>query len=140
MHSYDVTHSETGGEFATARARSNFSLGMRPNRRPAHKKMPLRKYNPAFLSDSELIDGFCVRRVEFQLLVETLRETEGDSNVHRIVIGPRGSGKTTLLLRVVLEVGRDQELSDKFFALVLPEERYEVATPGEFWIECLRLP
>ena len=99
--------------------------------------MTLRKYNPAFLTDSELIDGFCVRQVEFQSLVETLRETEGDSNVHRIVIGPRGSGKTTLLLRVVIEVGRDAALSKKFIALVLPEERYEVATAGEFWLECL---
>ena len=99
--------------------------------------MTFRKYNPAFLSHSERIDGFCVRRVEFQSLVETLRETEGDSNVHRMVIGPRGSGKTTLLLRVVVEVERDPELSKKFFALVLPEERYEVATAGEFWLECL---
>lgn len=99
--------------------------------------MTLRKYNPAFLSDGELIDGFCVRQVEFQLLVETLRETEGASNVHRIVIGPRGSGKTTLLLRVVIEVRRDLELSRKFIALVLPEERYEVTTVGEFWLECL---
>lgn len=99
--------------------------------------MTLRKYNPAFLSDSEIIDRFCVRRVEFLSLVETLRETEGDSNVHRIVIGPRGSGKTTLLLRVVAEVKRDPDLSNKFIALVLPEERYEVATAGEFWLECL---
>lgn len=99
--------------------------------------MTLRKFNPAFLTDSELIDGFCVRRVEFESLVETLRDAEGDSNVHRIVIGPRGSGKTTLLLRVVIEVRRDPELSKKFIALMLPEERYEVTTAGEFWLECL---
>ena len=101
------------------------------------KQMRLRKYNPAFLSDSELIDGFCVRQMECRSLLQTLRETEGDSNVHRMVIGPRGSGKTTLLRRVAVEVERDPELSNKFHALVLPEERYEVSTAGEFWLECL---
>ena len=62
--------------------------------------MSLMKYNPGFLPDRALIDSFCVRLVELESLLETLRETKGDSNVHRLVIGPRGSGKTTLVLRV----------------------------------------
>ena len=99
--------------------------------------MPVKKYNPGFLSDQELIDSFCVRQAEFESLVETLREIEGNSNVHRMVIGPRGSGKTTLLLRVAAEVRQDSNLSTKFFPLVLSEERYEVSTCGEFWLDCL---
>ena len=99
--------------------------------------MSVKKYNPGFLSDQELIDSFCVRRAEFESLVETLRETQGNSNVHRMVIGPRGSGKTTLLLRVATEVRRDSNLSAKFFPLVLSEEHYEVSTCGEFWLDCL---
>ena len=60
----------------------------------------IKKYNPGFLTDQELVDSFCVRAGEFALLVEALRESTGNSNPHAIVIGPRGSGKTTLLLRV----------------------------------------
>ena len=99
--------------------------------------MSVKKYSPGFLSDQELIDSFCVRRAEFASLVETLREIEGNSNVHRMVIGPRGSGKTTLLLRVAAEVRQDPKLSAKFFPLVLSEENYEVSTCGEFWLDCL---
>lgn len=99
--------------------------------------MPLLKYNPGFLPDQALIDSFCVRLTEFDSLLDTLRETKGDSNVHRLVIGPRGSGKTTLVLRVVAEVRRDPGLSAVFVPLVLPEEHYEVSTCGEFWLECV---
>ena len=99
--------------------------------------MSLMKYNPSFLPDQALIDSFCVRLVEFESLLETLRETKGDSNVHRLVIGPRGSGKTTLVLRIAAEVRRDPGLSAMFLPLVLPEEHYEVSTCGEFWLECV---
>lgn len=95
------------------------------------------KYNPGFLPDQSLIDSFCIRLAELESLLETLRETKGNSNVHRLVIGPRGSGKTMLVLRVAAEVRRDPDLSAKFFPLVLPEEHYEVSTCGEFWLECV---
>ena len=96
------------------------------------------KYNPGFLPDQALIDSFCVRLFELEVLLEKLRETKGPSNAHQLVIGSRGSGKTTLLLRVVAEVHRDPDLSAMFFPLVLPEEHYEVSTCGEFWLECVR--
>ena len=97
----------------------------------------LRKYNPGFLTDDELVASFCVRTSELESIVEMLRECTGSSNPHQIVIGPRGSGKTSLLLRVAAEVRRDAELSSCFFPIVLAEESYEVATAGEFWLECL---
>ncbi len=96
-----------------------------------------RKYNPGFLSDDELVASFCVRTSEFESIVELLRECTGSSNPHQIVIGPRGSGKTSLLLRVAAEVRRDAGLSSGFFPIVFAEESYEVATAGEFWLECL---
>ena len=99
--------------------------------------MPARKYNPGFLSDDELVASFCVRRHEFESLVEALSECTGDSNQHQIVIGPRGSGKTSLLLRVAAEVRRDADLAASFFPIVFAEESYEVGTAGEFWLECL---
>ncbi len=97
----------------------------------------VRKYNPGFFSDDELVASFCVRTAEFDSMVETLRECTGSSNPHQIVIGPRGSGKTSLLLRVAAEVRRDAALSSGFFPIVFAEESYEVATAGEFWLECL---
>ena len=97
----------------------------------------IKKYNPGFLTDQELVDSFCVRTGEFALLAEALRESTGNSNPHAIVIGPRGSGKTTLLLRVAAEVRRDPALRAAWFPVVFAEETYEVSTCGEFWLQCL---
>ena len=36
------------------------------------------KYNPAFLSDEELIRSFVVREADLQLIVEALRENTGE--------------------------------------------------------------
>ena len=98
---------------------------------------PVRKYNPGFLTDDELVASFCVRTAEFEMLVEALRACTGASNPHQIVIGPRGSGKTSLLLRVATEARRDAALAALCFPVVFAEESYEVATAGEFWLECL---
>ena len=97
----------------------------------------IKKYNPGFLTDQQLVDSFCVRTGEFALLVESLRESTGNSNPHGIVIGPRGAGKTTLLLRVAAEVRRDAALRAAWFPVVFAEESYEVSTCGEFWLQCL---
>ena len=99
-------------------------------------KTPAKKYNPGFLTDDELVTSFCVRTHEFESIIETLRESTGNSNPHMIVIGPRGSGKTHLLLRVAVEIRRKSEL-ERFFPVVFAEESYEVTTCGEFWLECL---
>ena len=96
----------------------------------------VKKYNPGFLTDDEIIESFCVRTSEFESIIECLRETTGNSNSHSLVIGPRGSGKTHLLLRVAVEVRRDETLAG-LFPVVFPEESYEVSTCGEFWLECL---
>ena len=96
-----------------------------------------RKYNPGFLTDDELVARFCVRKPEFESILEMLRECTGSANQHQIVIGPRGSGKTTLLLRIAAELRRDAALARSFFPVVFAEESYEVATAGEFWLECV---
>ena len=100
--------------------------------------MTARKYNPGFLTDSELVHSFCVRTAEFELVIGTLRESTGNSNPHLIVVGPRGAGKTTLLLRIAAEVRRDSSLEAAWFPIVFAEESYEVSTCGEFWLQCLR--
>ena len=96
----------------------------------------IKKYNPGFLSDEEIISSFCVRNTEFESLLESLHASTGNSNAHSLVIGPRGSGKTHLLLRVAAEVRRDESLS-AFFPIAFAEESYEVSTIGEFWLGCL---
>ena len=98
----------------------------------------IKKYNPGFLTDDELISSFCVRIGEFESIIETLYDTGASSNAHTVVIGPRGSGKTHLLLRVAAEVRREAALAG-LFPIVFAEESYEVATTGEFWLECLGL-
>ncbi len=96
----------------------------------------VKKYNPGFLSDDEIVASFCVRTAEFDTLVESLRECDASSSPHSLVIGPRGSGKTHLLLRVAAEVRRNPALSG-LFPVSFAEESYEVTTCGEFWLECL---
>ncbi len=98
---------------------------------------PAMKFNPGFLPDQELVDSYCVRLPEFEMLVQTIRESTDSSNPHQLVVGPRGTGKTTLLLRVAVEVKRDPELRRAWLPVVFPEESYEVATCGEFWMQCL---
>ena len=96
----------------------------------------IKKYNPGFLSDDEIVASFCVRNAEFETLLESLHASTGSSNVHSLVIGPRGSGKTHLLLRVAAEIRREPSLSG-FCPIVFAEESYEVSSVGEFWLECL---
>ena len=96
----------------------------------------VKKYNPGFLTDEQIIESFCVRTSEFEAIIESLRDAACSSNPHTIVIGPRGSGKTHLLMRVAAEVRRDETLKI-FFPIIFPEESYEVSTCGEFWLECL---
>ena len=96
----------------------------------------IKKYNPGFLNDDDIVASFCVRTGEFESLLESLHGNSGNSNVHSLVIGPRGSGKTHLLLRLAAQVRRDPSLAG-FFPIVFAEESYEVSTTGEFWLECL---
>ena len=96
-----------------------------------------KKYNPGFLSDEEIVASFCVRTSEFESMVEMVRDCQGSSNQHQIVIGPRGSGKTSLLLRIAAEIRREASLSCSFYPVVFAEESYEISTAGEFWLECL---
>ena len=95
------------------------------------------KYNPAFLTEQELVDSFVVRQADLSLIVDAVRENDGESNQHVLVIGPRGMGKTMLVLRAVAEMRRDEVLRSSWYPLVFAEESYEVTTPGEFWLEAL---
>ena len=96
----------------------------------------IKTYNPGFLTDEQLMSSFCVRVSEYETIVETLTDTTAGANRHTIVIGPRGSGKTYLLLRIAAEARLATNCAG-LFPIVFAEESYEVATIGEFWLECL---
>lgn len=95
------------------------------------------KYNPAFLSDDDLVQGFVVRTVDHSLVLEAVRDNDSQPNAHVLVVGPRGSGKTSLLRRVTVSVKRDPDLGARWFPLIFAEESYQVASVGEFWLEAL---
>lgn len=95
------------------------------------------KYNPSFLSQEELIRTFVVRHVDFDLIMEVIRENTGLANQHILVVGPRGAGKTTLALRAAAEVRQNKEFSNLWYPVVFAEESYEVCSPGEFWLAAI---
>lgn len=94
------------------------------------------KFNPAFLSEDELVAGFAAREHELDLLLEVVRDNNGASNQHILVIGPRGYGKTTLVLRVAAAVRSNPALHSRWHPIVFSEE-VEVAEPGELWAEAV---
>ena len=95
------------------------------------------KYNPAFLTQDELIKSFVVRNTDLELIMEWVRENRGQTNQHLLIVGPRGSGKTTLALRAAAELRRDKDTTNLWYPIVFAEESYEVCSPGEFWLEAL---
>lgn len=95
------------------------------------------KYNPAFLSDDALIEGFCVHQGELATLVDIVRKNTLSVNQHVMTIGQRGSGKTTLMRRLGAEITRDADLQARWFPIICSEELYEVVTLEDFWLEIL---
>ncbi len=101
--------------------------------------MPTRhvKYNPAFLSEADLVENFVVRYADLDLIVQIINENDTHSNQHVLVIGPRGSGKTTLLHRIAAKIKQTEILHNRWYPLIFAEESYEVVSSGEFWLEAL---
>ncbi|MCB9796464.1 MAG: AAA family ATPase [Alphaproteobacteria bacterium] len=94
-------------------------------------------HNPAFLEPTQIIERFVVRGEELKTLLRVLRENDGDSNQHVLILAPRGRGKSMLVQRVAAELDRDPELGGRWFAIVFGEESYDISTPGELWLEAI---
>ena len=95
------------------------------------------KYNPAFLTEEELIQTFVVRHNDLELILEVIQENGETNSQHILVVAPRGAGKTTLVLRVAAEIRLNNMFSDKWYPVVFSEESYKVCSPGEFWLQAL---
>jgi tetratricopeptide (TPR) repeat protein len=94
-------------------------------------------YNPANLKKEDLIRGFVARQPLLDRLLDDLRrEGAGVAPQHQLLIGQRGLGKTTLLRRLAFAVEDDPGLAATWMPLVFPEEQYNVASLGDFWLNC----
>lgn len=95
------------------------------------------KHNPSHMPEDELIHSFVVRQRDLAAILETVRENNGPSNQHLLILGPRGMGKTTLVNRAVAEIRRDPELNKRWYPIVFDEESYTVTSAGELWFQAL---
>ncbi|HEV2988173.1 MAG TPA: AAA family ATPase, partial [Candidatus Angelobacter sp.] len=95
-------------------------------------------YNPALLNKQDLVRGFVARQPLLERLLDDLRrEAPGVATQHHLIIGQRGLGKTTLLRRLAFAVEDDTVLAATWMPLVFPEEQYNVASLGDFWLNCV---
>ena len=104
------------------------------------KQLPaVRKFNPGlFQADDEVIAQFAVRKVEFKILLEIVKENICSSTCqHVLIVAPRGRGKTMLLARLAAECRIDSSLSGRVIPVRLMEENYEISTLADFWLEAL---
>ena len=101
---------------------------------PARSEVVQRFYNPDWLDDDDLLDGFVARRPLFEFLRGELARTAAEGGAqHTLLIGPRGSGKTTLLKRLAVSLRRDPDLSTRLLPLSFQEELYSLKTLADFW-------
>lgn len=95
-------------------------------------------YNPHLQSKEESVEYFFARKPLLDRLLADLRATGPASSVQpHLLIGQRGMGKTTLLRRLRYAIEDDAELDGAWIALTFPEEQYNIASLGDFWLNCL---
>ena len=99
----------------------------------------IRKFNPGtFQTDEEVIRQFVVRKREFGIAMEILRENIGaPSCQHVLLVGPRGRGKTMLLARAAAEIRTDDALARRLLPVRFMEESHEIFDAADFWLEAL---
>jgi Flp pilus assembly protein TadD len=110
----------------------------KPDARKTTPPFTVAVYNPALLKKEDLIRGFVARQPLLERLLDDLRrEAPGSTPQHHLIIGQRGLGKTTLLRRLAFAVEDDPALAAAWMPLVFPEEQYNVAGLGDFWLNCV---
>ncbi len=91
-------------------------------------------YNPNNLSHQELVDGFVIRKKEFQKIFKDIKNSDMKyPEQHYIIEGQTGYGKTTLLKRLYFEIKGDKQLKSKFIPIIFPEEQYSIRRLFKLW-------
>lgn len=95
-------------------------------------------YNPRLWHANEVRAYYIARPALLDRIVDDLkREDAGNHPQHRLIVGLRGMGKSTLLRRIAVAVEDDAQLNASWLPLSFPEEQYNVASLGDFWLNCL---
>lgn len=102
---------------------------------PEHRLNGIASYNPALLSEEELVSYFIARKPLLSSLLADLGR--GGVSQHRLLVGQRGMGKTTLLRRLFYAIERDATLRKRWLPLAFPEEQYNVGNLSDFYLNCL---
>jgi hypothetical protein len=96
--------------------------------------MKLTAYNPGVLARDETVKGFVARQGMLARAIEELRKGKPQ---HRIFVGQRGMGKSSLLRRLYFAVLEDPAIAKHWVPVAFREEQYNVASLGDFWLNCL---
>ena len=98
-------------------------------------KSIIQLYNPALLSEQDLIDSFIVRQSEYQRIMEDILRSEMKFPEQDYLIqGLRGMGKTTLLRRIAYQIEKEEKLKDWLTPIVFPEEQYGIHDLASLWM------
>jgi len=91
-------------------------------------------YNPNNLTEQELVDGFIIRKKEFEKIFKEIKNSEMKyPEQHYIIEAQRGYGKTTFLKRIYFEIKRDMRLKTRLLTVILPDDQYNIRKLFKLW-------
>ncbi|MDZ4255675.1 MAG: hypothetical protein U1A72_24165 [Sulfuritalea sp.] len=95
-------------------------------------------YNPRLWHANEVRAYYVARPALLDRIVDDLKREDANTHPqHRLIVGLRGMGKSTLLRRIAVAVEDNAQLNASWLPLSFPEEQYNVASLGDFWLNCL---
>ncbi len=91
-------------------------------------------YQAANSEHKAIKDNFIIRLVEFNTIIEALKNKDApDPLQHELILGRRGSGKSTLLKRIEIEILENKDLNKQFIPLNLAEEQAGIYRLFDLW-------
>jgi nucleoside-triphosphatase THEP1/DNA-binding PadR family transcriptional regulator len=102
------------------------------------KLSSIKKNNPQFVKDEDLINQFILRQKPYNAILNSLWNYDKESTPqHFLIIGQRGMGKSTLIKRIEIELRRNEQLATNYIPVLLPEEVYNVDKLSKFWLKVI---
>ena len=91
-------------------------------------------YNPSNLTEQEIVNNFSIRRKEFNLIFNTIKNSDMKyPEQHFIIEGLKGYGKTTLLRRLYIEINKEDTLKNWLIPVMFTEEQYGIRCLFKLW-------